>query len=163
NLAPASWAVETRRLENAGQMMARLQLAAMIYLIVVAAAFVYLVVLKKRVQNLDAEIAKTQPQVAFQEAQKAKWAALAAAIDPSRFPVEILNELFADRPSKEIKFTLFDYTPQGFRVDVEAPNGQLFTDYETQVRNDSALATYKIEFSKPKFLPPDLQRVQFTI
>ena len=57
NLAPASWALETRKLENADQIKSRLQLAAMAYLILIAAAFVYLAVLKKRVQNLDVKLA----------------------------------------------------------------------------------------------------------
>jgi hypothetical protein len=162
NLAPASWAQETRRLENADQIKGRLQLAAMIYLILIAAAFVYLAVLKRRVQGLDRKIAETQPLVEFQQATQAKWEALAPAIDPSRYPIDILRQVFENRPSKDISFTSFDMsTPRQFRIDFEAPNLGLWTEFQGNINKEPRLSKFKLETPYPKVLPDG--RVQFFI
>jgi hypothetical protein len=162
NLAPASWALETRRLENADQTKSRLQLVAMAYLILIAAAFVYLAVLKKRVQNLDGKIATTQPLVEFQQSRQAKWDTLAPAIQPDRYPLEILRQVFENRPSKDVSFTAFDMqTPRQFRIDLEAPNLSLWTDFTDALRKHPKLSKFKLETPQPKILPDG--RVQFTI
>jgi hypothetical protein len=161
NLAPASWAAETRRLEDADQLKGRLQLAAMIYLLVIAGAFLYLAVLKKRVQNLDIKIAETQPLVEFQQSRQSKWETLAPALEPSRFTVEILNVLFSNLPSKDVKFTSFEFGPKQFRVEVEAPNAGAWTDYTDKLRKAPEFSVFKLETPNPKFLPDG--RVQFTV
>lgn len=162
NLVPSSWLAEMRRLESSGRLKGRLQLAAIIYLVLIAGAFLYLAWLKSRVQKLDAKIAETKPLVEFQTSRQAKWQELAPALDPARYTVEILDILFRNRPSSEVKFTSFDFKPKEFKVEVEAPDSAKWTEFTEALRKDPALASFKIDSPAPKFLT-DNKAVQFTV
>jgi type II secretory pathway component PulL len=162
NLVPGSWIAEMRRLESSGRLKGRLQIAAIMYLLLVAGSFLYLAWLKSRVQKLDAQIAETRPLVEFQTSRQAKWQDLAPALDPSRYMIEILNALFSNRPNSEVKFTAFEFKPKEFKVEVEAPNSSLWTEFTEKLRKDPALANFKIESPAPKFLADNIS-VQFTV
>lgn len=162
NLVPSTWLAEMRRLESTGKIKGRLQIAAIAYLLLIAGAFLYLAFLKSRVQKLDKQIAETRPLVEFQTSRQAKWQELAPALDPSRYTVEILNILFSNRPSSEVKFTTFEFKPKEFKVEVEAPDAGKWTEFTEALRKDPALSAFKIESPAPKFLG-DNKAVQFTI
>jgi hypothetical protein len=162
NLVPSTWLAEMNRLENAGRLKGRLQFAAILYLLLVAGAFLYLAWLKSRVQKLDAKIAETRPLVEFQTSRQAKWQDLSPALDPSRYTVEILDILFKNRPSSEVKFTSFDFKPKEFKVEVEAPNSSMWTEFTERLRKEPALANFKIDSPNPKFLADNIA-VQFTV
>jgi hypothetical protein len=162
NLVPSTWLAEMRRLENSGRLKGRLQMAAIIYLLVIAGASVYLAVLKFRRDKLDRQIAETRPLVEFQTSRQAKWQDLSPALEPTRYTVEILNILFNNRPSSEMKFTTFEFKPREFSVEVEASESQLWTEFTERLRKDPELANFKIESPAPKFLP-DNKAVQFKV
>ena len=121
NLVPPAWVEEMRRNERTGAFRQRLQVAAAVYLVLVAGAFLYLAVLKRSVQKLDIQISQTQPQVAATENQQQKWRALEPAIEPTRYAVEIMNLLFMNRPNADVKFTLVETGPAQWKVEGEAP------------------------------------------
>jgi hypothetical protein len=150
NLVPSTWRDEKRKLESSGRLKARLQLAAMGFLLLVACAFIYLAWLKRQVQGLDGQIAQTRPAVEFQQEQQAKWQALAPAIDQNRYPVEVLNLLLGAIPSSEVKFTKFEFKPNDFKLDCVAPNADLWTKFTDKVRQDPVLSTYKLKMDPPK-------------
>lgn len=161
NLVPAPWLDEMRRLQSSGQTKGRLQLVAMIYLVLIAVACLYLAWLKRQVQTLDAQIAATQPMVEFQTSRQAKWQDLAPAIEPSRSAVEVLNILFSSLPSGEVKFTLFEFGPKNFKIECEAPTANLWTEFTDKLRKDSGLGVYKIDSPPPQILNDG--RVKFTV
>jgi hypothetical protein len=161
NLVPAPWLEERRRNQSSGNLKNRLQLFAMLYLIGVALAFLYLAWLKHRVQVLDVQIAQTQPLVEFQQSRQAKWQDLGPAIDPARSAVEVLQLLFANLPSSEVKFTLFEFGLKQFKIECEAPNANLWTEFTEKLRKEPALSAYKLDSPPPKILNDG--RVQFTI
>jgi hypothetical protein len=161
NLVPASWIEEKRRIERSGQLRARLQLAAMGLLLLIAGAFLYLAFLKSKVGKLDAEIARTLPLVEFQQSRQTKWQELAPAIDPSRSAVEVLNLLLNARPSPELKFTRFEFGPRNFKLDGEAPNNALWTEFKNRIEAEAGLRAFAVNCPPPKFLNDD--RVQFQI
>jgi hypothetical protein len=162
NLVPSTWLAEMRRLESSGRLKGRLQIAAIAYLLLIAGAFLYLAWLKSRVQKLDKQIAETRPLVEFQTSRQSKWQDLAPALEPSRYTIEILNILFTNRPSSEVKFTTFEFKPKEFKVEVEAPDAGKWTEFTEALRKDPALSAFKIESPAPKFLG-DNKAVQFTI
>ena len=153
NLVPSTWRDEKRKLENSSRLKARLQLAAMGLLVIVAGAFLYLAWLKRQVQALDREIARTQPDVEFQQSRQEKWQALAPALDPARYPVHVLDLLFESLPSNEVKFTKFEFKPEYFKLDCVAPNADLWTKFTDKIRQDPVLSTYKLEMNPPKIEP----------
>jgi hypothetical protein len=162
NLVPDAWLAEMRRLESSGRLKGRLQLAAIAYLLLIAGACLYLVWLKHRRDDLDRQIAETRPLVEFQTSRQGKWQDLSPALEPSRYTIEILNILFSNRPSSEVKFTSFEFKPKEFSVEVEAPDSKLWTDFTERLRKDPALASFKIDSPAPKFLP-DNRAVQFKV
>jgi len=161
NLVPSSWLAEMQRLQSSGQLKSRLQLFAMLYLVIIAAAFLYLAWQKKRVQTLDIEIARTTPLVEFQQRQQTKWQELSPAIDPARSAVEILHLLHANRSSKELKFTQFEFGLKNFKIEGEAPSANLWTEFTEKLRKEPGLVSFKIEGPPPQILNEG--GVKFTI
>jgi len=161
NLVPSTWLVEMRRLESTGRLKSRLQLAAILYLLLVAGAFLYLAWLKSRVQKLDAKIAETRPLVEFQTSRQSKWQDMAPALEPSRYTVEILDLLFKNRPNSEVKFTVFEFRPRDFKVEVEATNAGLWSEFLDRLRKEPALSAFKIDSQPPKILADN--KVQFSV
>lgn len=161
NLVPASWLAEKQRLQSGNQLKSRLQMAAMVYLIAIAVAFLYLAWLKRKVQAIDIQVAQTQPLVEFQQTRQMKWQDLAPAIDPSRYAVEVLHRLFEDRPSDEVKFTLFEFGPKNFKIECEAPSADIWKQFTEKLAADAALSAYKIDSPLPQILNDG--HVKFTV
>ena len=155
NLVPPAWVEEMRRNERTGAFRQQLQIAAAIYLVLVAGAFLYLAVLKRSVQKLDVQIAQTQPQVAETENQQKRWQALEPAIEPARYTVEIMNLLFTNRPSADVKFTLIETGPTQWKVEGEAPSASVAIDFIEKLKKDPGLNAFKIDAPQPKLLPND--------
>jgi hypothetical protein len=109
--------------------------------------------MKRRVQKLDAQVAVLQPQLELSEARKARWEALSPAIDPSRYTVEILLQLFNDLPSPDVHFTTFDHSPTQFMIEGEAPSANLAIDYFEKLKTEKGLEQFKIDSSPPSILP----------
>ena len=161
DLLPAAWNTEQKRLESSGRLRQQLQLAAFAWLLLLAAAFVYLAWMKSRVRKLDGEIAVTQPQINFVIAQKARWTALQPAIDPERYTVHILRLCQEARPSGDLQFTNFDHTPSQFMVEGEAPSANVAIEYGEKLRAVPGLADFKIETPPPQILKGDRWKFKF--
>ena len=157
NLLPAAWVAETRRLQRAGRLRQRLQMAAVVYLLLVAAAFIYLAWQKNRVRKLDAEMADLRPKVELIQTRQDRWLALAPAVDPSRYTVEILHLIHKNLPSEEVKITVFNHvnTPEKseFTVKGEAPNADLAFEIGERIRAEAGLADFAITAANPIPLP----------
>lgn len=153
NLVPPAWVVESRRTAQAGALKQRLQIAAALYLLLVAAAFIYLALQKRQVQKLDVQIAALQPQIDATRKQQERWQLLAPAIEPPRYAVEIVNLLFNSRPSKEVTFTDVEIGPTNFKVEGEAPNDALAVQFKTKLIKEPGLSAYQIDGPQPSLLP----------
>jgi hypothetical protein len=162
NLLPAAWQAEQTRLESSGRLKQQLQVVAFIYLLLVAGAFVYLAWMKTRVRKIDVEIAATTPQVELVRAQQARWSALRPAIDPDRFPIEILRICQEARPSSEVKFNVFDYAPTKFTVVGEAPNAVVAIEYGDKLRAAKELADFTLKTPAPVSLKDDRWKFTFS-
>ena len=161
NLLPEAWNSEQKRAENTGRLKQQLQLVAFIYLLLVAAAFVWLAFMKNRVRKLDAELALLQPQIAFVQAQESRWIALQPAIDPERYTLQILKLCQEARPSNELQFTVFDHQPSQFMIEGEAPNPNVAIEYGEKLRAIPGLSDFKIETPPPQVLKGDRWKFKF--
>ena len=150
DLLPAAWNTEQKRVENSGRLKQRLQFAAFAYLLLIAAAFIWLAWMKAQVRKLDAQLAVMQPQIEFVKTQEARWTALQPAVDPQRYALNILRLCQEARPSSEVQFTAFDYQPAQFRIEGEAPNANLASDYGEKLQAAEGLADFKIDAPPPQ-------------
>ncbi len=161
NLLPEAWNSEQKRAESTGKLKQQLQVAAFIYLLLVAAAFVWLAWTKTRVRKLDAELTLVQPQIAFVQAQESRWAALQPAIDPERYTLQILKLCQEARPSNELQFTVFDHQPSQFMIEGEAPSANVAIEYGEKLRAVPGLSDFKIETPPPQVLKGDRWKFKF--
>lgn len=153
NLLPAAWITESRRLERSGAAKQRLQLAAVLYLLLVAAACIYLVMQKHRSTQLDVQLAELQPQVDTTKKQQTQWQVFAPAIEPTRYAVEIVHLLFSNRPSSDVKFTeIVMQSPSEFKVEGEAPDPDSAVNFIKKLRAEPGLSSFKIDAPPPNLL-----------
>ena len=62
-------------------------------------------VLRFQASSLDRKIAQDEPTTAFIRRTETRWKALAPAIDPHYYPIEILLQLFESLPSPDVQIT----------------------------------------------------------
>ena len=151
NLLPPDWAAAAVKQEKTERLRQRLLLGAVVYLILVACAFVYLAWTKRQVQMLDLELARTQPSIQKIQETQSRWEALAPALDRRRYTVEMLQLVYQNR--KDVHITLFDTTPDRFIVEGEAGNPQQAVDFAENMRADKDLAGVEIVNPQPNVLP----------
>lgn len=165
NLVPSSWMDEMRKIERTGQLKNQLQTAAMVYLLIVAGAFLYLAWLKNKVRKIEAEIARTQPLVEFQTNMQAKWQQVAPAVDYRKYAVDVLNTLAQTRNGL-VMFTAFEYDPNppnnGFKLDLEAESSAKAYDFTDPLVKDPNLSMFNLTIGTPANIG-DSSRVKLTI
>ena len=161
NLLPEAWTSEQKRAESSGRLKGRLQIAAFVYLLLLAGAFVYLAWMKRQVQNLDANLAKLKPQIEYVTGQETRWAALRPAIDPERYTLNILRLCTEARPSGEVQFNVFDHQPSQFMIEGEVPNANMAGDYGEKLQAVEGLGDFKVETPPPATLKEDRWKFKF--
>ncbi len=153
NLAPSAWKSEALKLENAGRLRQHLQTAAVVYLILLAGAFLYLAWVKSKVSKLDIALAQSQPLVEFVQSSQAQWDAVAPAVDPALSTIEVLFLVYSCRPVPELKITTFEHSPGQFRVQGEAPSANLAIEFLEKLRAEKGLADFTLKSEPPTILP----------
>ncbi len=166
NLVPASWTSDIHRFERTERVRQRLIWAAMVYLVLVALAFLYLAWLKRQAQQVDRAIAQMQPQVEAVAASQQRWRVLRPSIDKQLFVVELLYLVKNSLPSEEVVMTLFDYSQSSdgnwaFTIEGEAPTAKLAVEFTDKLQKAPELQDFRIEKGRETFLPDG--RVQFRI
>ena len=91
--------------------------------------------------------------MATTEKQQAKWQTLAPAIDPTRYTIEIMNLLFSNRPTGDLKFTVIETGISQWKVEGEAPKVSDWNDFIEKLKKDPGLSAFKIEGAQPNVLP----------
>ncbi len=161
NLLPEAWNSEQKRAASSGKIKQQLQVVAFIYLLLVAAAFVYLAWMKTRVRKLDDSLRAVQPQITFVQAQETRWAAMQPAIDPERYTLQILKLCTEARPSVDLQFTVFDHQPSQFMIEGEAPSFNVAIEYGEKLKAVPGLSAFTIETPAPQILKDDRWKFKF--
>jgi len=161
DLVPAAWRATTERHQRGARQKRVLLAVAAFYIVAIIAAFGYVALLKKRVSNVDAEIAALRPQVEALQASQARWKVMEPAIDPERATVELLYQFCKNIPKETLHLTEFDQTVVQWKVFGEAPSASLAIEYLGKLKDEKGLSAYRITASPPSLLPNE--QAQFSI
>ncbi len=155
NLVPAAWHADVARAGRATQWRQRIIGAAIIYVLAIVAAFAYLAWLKAQARKVSVQYAAAQPVLQFVQSRQARWRTLAPAIDPSRYPVEVLFQASKNLPPGEVRITEFDLKAAQWQIVGEAPSANLVADFVTKLKEEKELSAFSIEFKIGQLLPND--------
>ncbi|HYR58710.1 MAG TPA: hypothetical protein VEO95_08785 [Chthoniobacteraceae bacterium] len=158
NLVPPAWQADTRRIERAERNKQRLLLAAVLYLLGVAAAFVYLAWLKREAQTIALQYGAAQPQLEQIAARERRWNGLRQAIDPHFYPVEILFQAHRNLPSADVHLTEFILSAGKWTIVGEAASANLAIEYAEKLKAEKELEAWKIVSAPPTILKGEQAR-----
>lgn len=161
NLLPSAWELESRRLERSAKLKSRLIAASVIYILLFACLFAYLWFLRMRLSRVESQIAAQQPEMEFVQARQARWTALAPAIEPSHYPIEVLYQIHKSIPDEGVRITQFDQSLRQFMIEGEAPTANLAIQFGEQLKKNPGLADYKFEMGPPTILPNEHAQFRF--
>ena len=155
NLLPESWKQRRADLLRKKEWRKRILIAACAYAGLLLLFAAYLLVLRIQVGRLDRRISRDAPRTEFVKATEARWRALAPAIDPHYYPIEVLQHLFECLPSQDVRITVFNQSARQISVDGEANSAALAYQFAEKVKKNPDLQTFQFELGAPKLLPND--------
>jgi hypothetical protein len=152
DLLPPSWLLEANNKVSSEKLKQRLLGFAVVYLLLIAAAFVYLAIQKRQVQKLQLELAAMKPRYAGIASQMMRWKALAPVVEPPRFTAEILHLLARNRQniSPDVEFTSFNFSPGQWTLKGEATTDSHFA-FTQKLKKDEELGEFEMQF--PPYSP----------
>ncbi len=152
NLLPESWRRRRSQLIRQVEWRKRLLWAGGAYVGVVALLFAYLGLLRFQLGRFDRRIAHDTPETEFVRATEAKWKALAPAIDPHYYPVEILEHVFESLPSADVRITAYNQSARQISVDGEANTAALAYDFIDKIKKNPELQVFQFDMASPRIL-----------
>ncbi|HEY2801748.1 MAG TPA: hypothetical protein VGI85_14245 [Chthoniobacterales bacterium] len=152
NLAPETWKAQRLAIVRQAQWRQRLLWAGGAYAAIFFLFALYVVIIHWRVGHLAKAIAHDAPRVDFIKATEAKWKALAPAIDPHYYPVEVIFHLFQSRPNEDVQITVYDQTARSISVQGEAPSAALAYQFAEKVKKNPDLRTFAFDMGPPRIL-----------
>jgi hypothetical protein len=155
NLLPESWRARRAQLAKLKQWRQRILIGAAVYASLLLLFLAYLFILRFQVRRLDKKISSDAPKTEFVRATEAKWKALAPAIDPHYYPIEVVLHLFDSLPSEDVRITIFNQSARQISVDGEANSAALAYQFAEKVKKNPDLQTFQFELGAPKLLPND--------
>lgn len=155
NLLPQSWRDERARQLQRVQWKKRLVIAGIGYGAIVALALADLGYLKFRVWQLDTQVKRDDPRTVFVRAAANNWRALAPAIDPHFYPIEILLHLFESLPSQDVRITAYSQSARQISVEGEASKAALAYQFVEKVKKHPDLQNFIFDMQSPRILPND--------
>ena len=161
NWLPPAWAQEAAALSRKSRLMERLQWAAIGYAALLAGGFCWLALEKSRIGKLDQQISELQPQVEATKGRQNRWRNLEAALEPSRYLIELLHQSTKAVGGVDIRITEFQMNPKEFAFSAEASNVAEAIEYVGRLKKETELAAFKIDSPNPNILPNE--RAQFRV
>jgi type II secretory pathway component PulL len=161
NLLPDAWRQQRLQIARQREWKKRALWAAAAYAAVLVAFTIYIFILRFEVGRLDRAIERDEPNTAFVKETEARWRALAPAIDPRFYPIEILLHLHSSLPSQEVQITTYNQSARQLSVDGEARNASLAYQFVEKLKSHPELQAWTFEMASPRILPND--HAQFRI
>ncbi|MCA1659273.1 MAG: hypothetical protein LC642_01845 [Verrucomicrobiaceae bacterium] len=155
NLLPDSWRQRRAQLAKQKVWRKRLIVGAAAYAGLLLLFLAYLIILRVQVGRLDKRISRDAPRTEFVKTTEARWKALAPAIDPRYYPIEIILHLFDSLPSQDVRITVFNQSARQISVDGEANSAALAYQFAEKVKKHPQLQTFQFELGAPRILPND--------
>ena len=161
NLIPASWLNALAAANQMARIKSRLMMAGAVYLFILLCAAGFLTWMNSRVAGLDHQLRAITPEVSSIKTRSARWNALAPAIDPSHYTVELLYQIQKSMPSDGIWITQFDQGENQFVIEGEAPTAGAMVQYGEQLKANPELKDFSFEEPTSTLLPNE--HAQFRI
>jgi hypothetical protein len=155
NLLPESWRQRRAQLARQKEWRKRALFAAGAYAGLLLLFLAYLVYLRVQVRQLNRRISRDAPRTEFVKATEAKWKALAPAIDPRYYPIEVILHLFDCLPSADVRITIFNQSARQISVDGEASSAALAYQFAEKVKKNPDLQAFQFDLGSPVILPND--------
>lgn len=155
NLLPESWRQQRAELVRQAEWKKRLLWAGGAYALVLLLFAAYVGFLRFDVRRLDRKIAQDEPGTAFVKKTETTWKALAPAIDPHYYPIEVLLHLFDSLPSTDVQITQYNQSARQMSVDGEAKTAALAYQFADAVKKNAELKSFQFEMAAPRILPND--------
>ena len=155
NLIPENWRQRRAQLVRQKEWRKRLLVGACAYAGLLLLFLAYLLVLRFQVGRLDRRISRDAPRTEFVKVTEAKWKALAPAIDPRYYPIEVILHLFDSLPSQDVRITIFNQSARQISVDGEANTAALAYQFADKVKKNPDLQAFQFELGAPRILPND--------
>ena len=130
----------------------RLTFAGAAYGALVLLFLLYLAYTKIAIANLDRLIARDAPATQFIRETETNWKALAPAIDPRFYPVEILLHLSESLPSPAVRITAYNQSARQISVDGEADTAALAYQFAEKVKKNAGLQNFRFDMAAPRLL-----------
>ena len=153
NLLPSGWTQERQKQSQQARLREWLTVAGAVYLFFLLAAAGYIIWLQHRVGAIDAQVVAQTPAVDSIGSEKARWTALQPAIDPTRYTVELLQQIYKSIPSDDLRVTVFDQSPVQFMVEGEAPTAGMAIQYMDALKANTDLNAFHLDAGPPEILP----------
>lgn len=161
NLVPSLWEEARKAKERLSKIKQRLKQAAMAYVLLILAALGFLLSGQVRLSRLEKRLVEIRPAVDSIAELKASWARFAPAVDPERFTVELLLQVYNCLPSQEVRLTKFTCNLEQLILEGEAPTAGLAIEFGEQLKKNASLGRFNLEAGPPVLLPNE--HAQFRI
>jgi hypothetical protein len=155
DLTPESWRQQRAALARKKEWQKRLVWAAGVYAAIFLLFALYVVFLRFQVGYMKNAIKRDAPKVDFIRQTEADWKALAPAIDPRYYPIEIMLHLFESLPNPEVRITVYDQSVKNISVQGEAPSAALAYQFAEKVKKNPGLQGFTFDLGTPRILPND--------
>lgn len=155
NLLPESWRESRAQVVRRGEWRKRILWAGGAYAALLVLFLAGLLILRLEIGRLGRKIEKDAPRTEFVKMTAAKWKALAPAIDPRYYPIELMQHLSESLPSADVRITKFDQSARQVAVEGEANSAALAYQFADKVKKHPDLQMFQFEMAAPKILPND--------
>ena len=155
NLLPEDWRQRRAQVVRQGEWRKRIIWAGAVYAAVLVLFLLCLLVLRLEIGRLGRRIAKDAPRTEFVKMTDARWRALAPAIDPRYYPIEVLVHLSESLPSADVRITKFDQSARQLSVEGEANSAALAYQFADKVKKNPSLQMFQFDMAAPRLLPND--------
>lgn len=155
NLLPESWRQRRAQVVRQGEWRKRLLLAGGVYAGLLVLFILCLLFLRLEIGRLGRRIKKDAPRTEFVKATAATWRALAPAIDPRYYPIEVIVHISDSLPSADVRITKFDQTARQVSVEGEANTAALAYQFADKVKKNPDLQMFQFEMAAPRILAND--------
>jgi hypothetical protein len=155
DLTPETWRQQRAALVRRKEWRKRLIWAGGAYAAIFLLFALYVMFLRFQVGHIKNAIKRDAPKVDFIKQAEADWKALAPAIDPRYYPIEIMLHLFESLPNPEVRITVYDQSVKNISVQGEAPSAALAYQFAEKVKKNPGLQGFTFDLGTPRILPND--------
>ncbi len=110
----------------------------------VALAFVIgmTIIATKEKDALLAKVAQLAPRASKVEYHRKSWEEVASAVDPKRFPMDVLLRCMESKVAPEVMLTLFENSPDKVVLQGRAPSSSIALQYMQEIKNSESLTSF---------------------